>query len=157
MTAAEAATQTLADWLSARLDEDEAVARAATAGPWRYDAMKVNSVDRQESVFAGEAGMRATTVASTGPEDDRQSMVDAAHISRHDPARVLAEVAAKRAIVDQAYGTAATIDGEWGCCHEPAQIKRGECPSTDMSVDPYLRHLASVYADHEGYREEWRP
>jgi hypothetical protein len=52
------------------------------------------------------------------------------HIARHDPARVLADVEAKRRIV------------EWDA-EQP--VDRG-----------VLNILASVYADHPDYREEWR-
>jgi hypothetical protein len=94
------ATLTLTDFLERRIAEDEAVARAATRSPWWYDPTKVNSVDREESVFTGERGLGAITVCSTGPCDDLGSMADAAHIARHDPARVLAECEAKRRIVE---------------------------------------------------------
>lgn len=56
----------------------------------------------------------------------------------HDPARVLAEVKAKRAIVDW-------IDGE--LADDAAQQMPWELAC----------HLAAVYADREGYRDEWRP
>jgi hypothetical protein len=93
-----------------QLDEDERVAQAATTGPWRYDPTQHHrepgTVRFSEGVFTGPAGRDATCVAITGETDDPQSMADAAHIARHDPARVLAEVergrrdiAAKRRIL----------------------------------------------------------
>ena len=81
----------------------------------------------------------------------------AGHIARHDPARVLAEVAAKRAILDEVFTYEAKIDGEWGCCHGPSQIEQGLCRASRPEEIPVLRHLAAVYADREGYRDEWRP
>lgn len=89
----------LADFLLARIAEDVAVAVAATDGPWRYDPNKIHVGDGEESVFTGPAGAEAVCVASTGPGDDPQSMMDALHIARWDPARVLAECEAKKAIV----------------------------------------------------------
>jgi len=76
-----------------------------------------------------------------------------AHIARHDPARVLAECQAKRAIIeqaDEASGLDAMVDND-----------RAVGPR-DMETDPYvgdviLRHLAGVYADHPDYRQEWKP
>ena len=132
---------TLTEFLLARIAEREAVARAATYGPWRYNPAKVNAIDRSESVFAGKPGTMAITVASTGPSDDPQSMSDAAHIALHDPARVLAECAAKRAIVE------AMVDHDAATGEEPAYYW----------VPPVLRILASVDADHPDYQEEWRP
>ena len=39
--------------------------------------------------------------------------------------RMLAECEAKRRIVAEAFEVAATIDGEWGCCHDADDIRRG--------------------------------
>lgn len=60
------------------------------------------------------------------------------------PARVLAEVAAKRRIVQL------HVSGEAWCdhCAGPGDID-DSCPT--------LRALASVYADHPDYRQEWKP
>ncbi len=67
----------------------------------------------------------------------------AAHIARHDPARVLADVAAKRRIMDlHAIG------------HDP-------CDAHDASFESIpcdtMRLLALPYAEHESYRPEWAP
>jgi hypothetical protein len=58
----------------------------------------------------------------------------AEHIARWDPARVLAEVNAKRRILDEAVRLM-SYDGEF----------------------QFLELLALPYADRPGYREEWRP
>ena len=93
-------TADLVAFLRARLDEDEQTARAATPGPWRHSPdkhwRKPGTSWFEEAVFAGPAGSGATCIAGTGETDDQQSMADAAHIARHDPARVLAEVDAMR-------------------------------------------------------------
>jgi hypothetical protein len=78
--------------------------------------------------------------------------MDAVHIARWDPARVLAECEAKRRIVeaaDEATGLDMTVDSE-----------RLVGPR-DLVADPYLgdvmlRLLAMPYADHPDYAEEWR-
>ena len=142
---------TLTEFLLARIAEDEAAAEAATAGPWWYDPTKVNSVDRGEAVFAGKRGIRATTIASTGPADDLASMADAAHIARHDPARVLAECEAKRRIVERHSGT------NWGAAPgDPYPMMCDECQDA-LWPCPTLRLLSLPYADHPDYDEEWRP
>lgn len=119
---------TLVEWLRVQLDEDERVALAATPGPWRYDPTKVHEITREESVFTGPAGPAATTIASTGPCDDPPSMSDARFIAAHDPARVLAEVKAKRAILDEAIY---------------------------LGSDEIVQLLAQPYADRDGWQAEW--
>lgn len=74
----------------------------------------------------------------------------------HDPdcpRRVLAEVEAKRRIVelaDEASGLDAVVDGEF------------RVGSRDPVAEPYigdliLRHLAAPYAGHPDYDARWRP
>jgi hypothetical protein len=71
------------------------------------------------------------------------------HIVRHDPARVLREIEAKRRILDVVLPKVAELQGacddEWGARLEPD------------GDDMLLRTLALPYADRAGYREEWRP
>jgi hypothetical protein len=62
-----------------------------------------------------------------------------AHIARHDPARVLAEVVAKRRILDLFTPPVS----EWG--------------SETLRLYGLAQLLALPYADRPGYREEWRP
>jgi hypothetical protein len=66
----------------------------------------------------------------------------AEHIARHDPKRVLADVDAKRQIIDEHY----PIDP---CDAHDANLSTIPCDT--------LRLLALPYADHPDYREEWRP
>jgi hypothetical protein len=75
------------------------------------------------------------------------------HVARHDPARVLREVDAKRRIIEaaeDASGIDAQLDG---------QLRVGR---RDEAIEPYvgdviLRALALPYADRPDYRDEWRP
>lgn len=133
-------TLTLTEFLLARIEDDEAVARTATDGPWWHDPTKWNSVDHEESVFAGSRGVDAITVASTGPGDDLQSMADAQHVARHDPARVLADAASKRTILEM---------------HQPSDVDRNCGFQCRNGICPTLSALASIYADHPEFREEW--
>jgi hypothetical protein len=118
---------TLAEWLLAQLDEDERVARGAVR--WSEGAAEWASV--------GEP--------------------DYEHIARHDPARVLAEVAAKRLQIEQTFRYEAKIDGEWGCCHTSGEIRSGACEATPVNEIEMLRLLALPYADRPGYRQDWAP
>ncbi|MEU2724099.1 DUF6221 family protein [Streptomyces smyrnaeus] len=63
-----------------------------------------------------------------------------AHIARHDPARVLDEVDAKRRIL------------RWHLDEECCSV----CLD-DVEGCPLFRALALPYASHPDYREEWRP
>ena len=85
--------------------------------------------------------------------------------------RMLAECEAKRRIMTEAFEVAATIDGEWGCCHDADDIRRGyrePTPGWGDEAEPlpegcagpevagkFLQALAAVYAGHEDYRAEW--
>ncbi|MFJ3880807.1 DUF6221 family protein [Streptomyces sp. NPDC090077] len=85
---------------------------------------------------------RTVVVLDTGAEIEDVFLGPADHIARFDPARALAEVEAKRAIVD----TYARPPGNDGV---PRAFRDG------LHIAILL--LASVYADHADYSEEWRP
>lgn len=133
-------------FLTARLDEDEDVARLAA--PSNGDGTLYHPVwiyDREHFRVIVEDGAQVRF--------DRTTDVDGTHAARHDPARVLAEVKAKRAIL---------------ALHAPIEI---EC--SDVAGDAWsgsacyaceggegwpcttLRHLAAVDADHPDYKQEW--
>ncbi|MFJ6615441.1 DUF6221 family protein [Streptomyces sp. NPDC091289] len=124
-------------FLRDRLDEDEQAARAVG-----YE--QIETADHlwgtKYLVLSAElGGLRATT------EFDADL---AEHIARHDPARVLAEVDAKRRMIEtfmrryeakMASTTSTTLGLEWA-----------------VRAD-VLRLLALPYADHPDYRGDWRP
>jgi len=121
----------LAAFLAARLDEDETIARAAGSCDW-YD-------DIDDSV----------------PLADERN-----HAWRFAPARVLREVAAKRAIL--AAHRAHRYEGPYPStptCTVCITERKGYQEEWDDDEWPCatLRHLAAVYSDHPGYRQEWRP
>lgn len=133
----------LVQWLRAQLDEDETTARRATVrqaggGVWAYDGSDVQA----------ESGLGVAR---------RIVPVHGEHIARHDPARVLREIDAKRQLMERIFRYEAKIDGEWGCCHDAEEIEAGQCEETPPDEIEALRLLALPYADREGYREEWRP
>lgn len=122
-------TITLSSFLLDRIDDDEAMAR--TVRPDEY----LNTRDDSELGSADAGGYETCRITS---------------------GRVLAECAAKRAIVDlhAAYPTPQVmVYGTITAC--------SECGSVDDSpVEwpcPTLRNLAAVYADSPEFREEWRP
>jgi len=104
----------ITEFLESRIGEDEALAVEASPGPWRADeecseVLAVDGVTVAEGFALSGAQLRATT----------------RHIAHHDPARVLAECAAKREVL------------KW---------------VTDFTV---LEALAAVYHDHSDYDPNW--
>lgn len=144
-------------FLTARLDEDEQIAKVATTGPWRHNPdkhwRKPGTSWFEEAVFAGPDGKEATCVAGTGETDDPQSLADAKHIARHDPARDLADVAAKRKLIEY-------ITSPQHLCPKPQDDENYWWEGGERVYRPIpcgcLRALAAPYADHPDYREEWR-
>jgi hypothetical protein len=65
----------------------------------------------------------------------------------HVPARVLADVAAKRAIVD------AYVHKAESMARYPGQSNAGGLVSLTVAA----QHLAAVYADHPDYDQGWAP
>jgi hypothetical protein len=138
---------TLTEFLLARIGEDEDDARAAVDD----DPNWLHLGDGR--IIQGDAGFSVSSGWLELPH--RYEAGD--HITRHDPARVLAECEAKRRIVELAFSHAAKIDGEWGCCHSVQGIRDGLCDEQRPDDLPLLRLLALPYADHPDYRDEWKP
>ena len=110
-------------FLNARLDEIEGLANQAQ--PWPYGSDPATA-------WIGIPGPNPLYVW--------------AHMTTHDPARVLREVAAKRAMLNMfldAFGNRLnmTIYGAVG--------------GFTMNGDWVLRQMAAVYSDHVDYRQEW--
>jgi hypothetical protein len=113
-----------AEFLAARLDEDEAAARELLRGhpgPWRVGLAS----DVRDS--AGEVVVADECHWSPMP-----------HIARHDPARVLREVEAKREILT-AY-IKAEADGHRG--------------NGWIALRFAVEALATAWSDHVDYRDE---
>ncbi|HEX3852631.1 MAG TPA: DUF6221 family protein [Polyangiaceae bacterium] len=116
-------------FVTARLDEDEHTALAASPGPWHLN-------EEGDTVLAVDDIAAAEAFALSGP----QQRATAAHIARHDPAHVLREVAAKRAIV--AY---------FDLC------VRAESNGTAAAVlEAVMIDLASTDAHHPDFKPQWR-
>lgn len=158
-------------FLRERLDEDEMMAMAAGDRAWRLDVMPGGYPQR----VSEDGTMILVCETYDGPTDNtglKRSPSSGQHIARHDPARVLADVAAKRVLIDVAASVGEVIDGEWGCCHSAADILRGhrepdydgDAPErlpTSCDGPKELRRilgpLAAVYAEHPDYDEAWAP
>lgn len=133
-------SENLVAFLEAGIAEDEATARACPAGKtW-------TQVDPERSPGRIEDEIGDPVVYDEGAP----SVEEAAHIARHDPARVLREVEAKRKIL--ALHTIRYV-GTWPVC---AHCRPVDPEFTDdLTSEPWpcrtLRLLAQVYSDHPDY------
>lgn len=113
----------LAAFLSARLDEDEQAVRSVLTDGTDWEVIVICQMGVTAHLPARE------------------------HIERWSPARMLAEVAAKRRMLDDLYpevkGADEAIEGEWN--------------SSPDNADALLEMLALPYAGHPDYRQEWKP
>jgi Family of unknown function (DUF6221) len=126
-------------FLGARLDEDERAAKAACLQR-RSLAWSVDPEEWAAGVGVKDGEGKSVAVA--------HGTYRAEHIARHDPARVLADVAAKRAIV-------ALHDDEGGA-HECVGHDSAWGTVTDYERDcRTLRLLAAPYADHPDFDPAW--
>ncbi|MFD8577414.1 DUF6221 family protein [Streptomyces virginiae] len=156
-------TAELINFLRDRLSVEEHVAREATVGPWRNAGTSRHHEDVAgpcEAVFAAPPDRGCTCIARTGARGDRQAMVDAEHIARHNPERVLAEVEVKRRLIAlhepvilRGGGGAEYFNTTRVCrsCEPPKQFPETAYPCQT------LRLLALPYADHPYYQQAWRP
>jgi hypothetical protein len=150
-------TATLVEFLTARLDEDEAAAQAAADPPWTAEIMShvdAGSVTHQtwevgRNINFDYLGDDHEIVSyGTRDEGDGQSEANARHIARHDPARVLAEVDAKRRIV---------ADYERGLGRRRDHPGDAASAGALLALHAVARLLALPYTDHPDYDEAWRP
>lgn len=144
----------LADFLRARLDEDEQAAQLMNQhypAPWEV-------ADRgwMAHVTADAPGFRVVTQLEQGngaPEgtDDLWLGEVIGHVARHDPARVLAEIEAKRGIL-------AMYDSLTETIHPPTSgISLQAARTQQLAIMKTLKLLAAPYSDHPEYQETWRP
>ncbi|NUL09052.1 DUF6221 family protein [Streptomyces lunaelactis] len=136
----------LVDFLRARLDEDEQVARAVEDrsapwdGQWVADGNDAARTHNGHVLFYGHNWPL------------KAGLVD--HIVRHDPARVLREVEAKRATLewhqdaaDEMEQAKLDLDNE---AYQAARLER-------RLLGRAIRRDAAVYAGHPDYDASWKP
>lgn len=119
----------LVQFLRARLDEDEQTARRVESS-WRQIG--------DTGVIVASDGERAEECANGNWSGIAE------HIVRHDPARVLREVEAKRVLLDD---------------HERFVTERRRMMGgwdSYPEASPVLVAFASIYAGHPDYRVEWQ-
>ncbi len=127
------------EFLLARLDDDEAIARnalhsdATEPGVWmsEHHDSEFNLEPNHCHIAEDRAG-HYWTVAS------EVFIPIAEHMARHDPARVLRDVAAKRAVI------AALME-----------IPEVGKDAGFRAISKSIPAMAAVYSDHPDYQKEW--
>ncbi|MFE5790620.1 DUF6221 family protein [Rhodococcus erythropolis] len=131
----------IVEFLEARLVEDEVMAHEAAqhlSGIWTFDNGEADA-RRQELAKGGRFGAHPSVGGITsGCRYNAESEMK--HIARHDPARVLREVSAKRIVMAT---IRRRIEQGWGYHY-----------NEDMLADD-LAPLVIVYSDHPDYQHEW--
>ena len=94
----------------------------------------------EQMLIAPSAEDEATAKAGVGAPD-------LIPLGCHDPERVLAECAAKRAIVDDLSRFLANAD---------AAGARSDHPTLMAGIELQLRYFAAVYVDHPDYDPAWK-
>lgn len=177
---------TLVEFLLARFGEDEAVARDAIdperpGTHWQWKIPGGADPDgplwlRTVEEFPTASGVGPLPAFPLGYEVTADSSRAMPHIARHDPARVLAECASKRQIIE-AYVPDGTDPHPGQPCtnnveddpdgEEYAELKQwgeaGACVrhlaawATRHHSERVLKLLALPYAGHSDFDETWRP
>ena len=155
----------LAEFLLARITEDEELAKDAAAysdyqlrqfadGTGKWASGRGES--RQPQIVAGPFYVYTSNFAKAKRLDQVAS-----HIARHDPAHVLAECQAKRRLVTEVHFDRLAEFHADDDEHDDSWIP--ECHSCSCFSDcvvylencPTLQLLALPYADHQDYDPEW--
>lgn len=155
----------IAEFLTARLGEDEAAAKAAPGCRWQShteaDIAGASVYDEQWVLLYPERYDHDNALSdkpgATGPmyiQRARDELV--VHIARHDPARVLREVEAKRARL--ALMTEAVAEMDKLLADDTAsKIDQAMAVGRARAATVAVKHDAAVYSDHPDYDEKWRP
>lgn len=158
----------IAEFIAARLDEDEQIAETAGTGRqarWAYEPYtrtsergakyangEVYMPDTEREVRSSHGRPPSYEVNLVTCDDEGQSpAVDPEqghHIARHDPARALLEVKAWRHVVKCLAELEEDIIAEFGSILEPFRDER-----TLSNLGP----IAAIWNTHPDYQAEWAP
>ena len=140
-------------FLEARLDEDEAGAKACQSpSPWKTathpaDSWIVTDATGEPVIY----------------DEGTPSLEEAAHIARHDPARVLRDVEADRALLS-ALGQARKFSDHMFSSPSPEGAASGEVPGERvraatqvLTLERVVMIRAARFSDHPGYSPAWAP
>lgn len=148
----------LVTWLRACLDDDERVAREVSEKA-PYDEWDAAGAQGEDD--AALSNWEVIRIARPYNRPDARSVAE--HIARWDPARVLADIEAKRRILD-AFETWQREDLEaredyqaWalGEPHRDGPYRRTVSEAAGEGLKLAIRALAQPFAGRPGWREEW--
>ena len=149
------------EFLLARIAEDEAMARAATPGPWYWEPKSdedwpcgdesLRSSGVQEDVGHGRR-FDAVVITSWGYDayGTEARDEDRAYIAAWSPVRVLRECEAKRRIIELHPPEPRYVEVQSMCEAEPREVYAGTYIPTEMRI------IAAVYADHPDCDPAWQ-
>jgi uncharacterized protein DUF6221 len=152
-------TDGLLAWLTAQLDERERIARAAIpeggSGDWRqfYSCLHIDPHVPPSHDLCAQIGIWGDEVYIS--DEGGHTPEQANHIVQNDPATVLADIAAKRQVLELFAFADRHVDETRRTTPEYRLVQAAE-----VARDALLRavqHLASAYKHETGYREEWKP
>jgi len=166
----------LVTFLRARLDHDEQLATLASDGyASNWEAVRgaygpeVRAVGRDEEQWTREIAFAVWTCEDEVdgcPDVTRGLMSEAEHIARHDPARVLREVEAKRKRLDFLESLGHDMGDEdfptYSSCralNEPGSLGDIEVGYCSCGRDVLRRRMylieAMPYSDHPDFQSDW--
>lgn len=128
-------------FLRARLDDDEKAANESGGTAWHWASRpSVLGGTEFDGLHNSEHELILWADSQDECELDFLGDVDV-HIARHDPARVLREVSAKRGVIREMEAARTNLE------------ERGI--NVPFFITWTLWHLAAVYSDHPDYQKEW--
>jgi len=135
-------SDSLTEFLSARIDEDARIAQGIPDHSEPWDGRWMADGDRALRTYNG------WVLATSGASEFTPGLT--AHIARHDPARVLREVAAKRRLIER-YERAVAVP------ESVSSFVRGQDSGYREACLDAIQDATTVYSDHPDYRQEWAP
>lgn len=78
----------------------------------------------------------------------------ARHIARHDPVTVLAEIEAKRYLLE--WCMEVTTHFDWSALDQPGSLREDPNARATHTAIVALKSMAAPYAGRPGYKPEWR-
>lgn len=142
----------LVDFLTARLDEEQDAAERTQPGPWIASPSAMpGEVEVRHRMPDGRPDVAAVVATTHGLHCAAR---DADHIARYNPARALAEIKAKRALMELHHKRTVWIESETPSgerCMEPDYVC-AECEDEHPCAS--LRLVALPYSGHPDYRRE---
>jgi hypothetical protein len=130
---------TLIEFLEARLREDQEAAEAAQ--DLMESSWQMLPEGPDEENYSGEFRIfNGLTIAGHVEE------AKARHIVLHQPAHVLREVAAKRALIELYESSERSAEG---VCRDDSDVYYA------LAMEEAVRIMATSYSDHKDFRPEW--